>query len=256
MGRHEQQPAPRPAHKFAPGNARFSLAPLILAGAILITYAVLRPTASTQTLAAPPPTRPPAVALPVTRHAPSQASPAAEATHAVTAPSAGPVRPATSAPPARSGPDPVRPALLGAPAFDAYCQVTGQGTVQLVSANAYGWHCSADNGIGDDATAVCAWTYHRPVSGVASSVPDFYDPHTWQCWSVTRQIQPPDFSGYCLAAGHGAVQLSSPDAYGWHCADGSGIDAGLACEWTNRSTPVMVARFQNFYDSQSWQCWD
>jgi hypothetical protein len=72
---------------------------------------------------------------------------------------------------------------LGAPNFDGYCQATSQGAVTLVSDNAYGWHCSADNGTGDDANAVCAWTYGLATGQVTNQFQDFYDPNSWKCWA-------------------------------------------------------------------------
>jgi hypothetical protein len=127
--------------------------------------------------------------------------------------------------------------------------------VTLVSAYyAYGWHCTSPTSTGDDAEAVCEWTYNLSASQVTNRVTDFYNPSTWQCWRITRQVSPPDWNGYCQATGHGAVSLTSNDAYGWHCADGSGIDIDAACEWTNGTTPE-VGRFQDFYDPRSWQCW-
>jgi hypothetical protein len=52
------------------------------------------------------------------------------------------------------------PTLFGAPDFAGYCQATGQGGVRLNANNAYGWQCTAASSLGDDATAVCAWTFH------------------------------------------------------------------------------------------------
>lgn len=72
---------------------------------------------------------------------------------------------------------------LGMPDFNGYCSATGQGTARLVSQNAYGWRCSADNGTGDDANAVCAWTYRYSSSRVTNRFQDFYDPNSWQCWA-------------------------------------------------------------------------
>lgn len=62
------------------------------------------------------------------------------------------------------------------------------GATLLAAYHAYGWHCVADNGKGDDAEAVCAWTFHLPSSQVTNTVQDFNDPYTWQCWRVTREL--------------------------------------------------------------------
>jgi hypothetical protein len=156
--------------------------------------------------------------------------------------------PRPAPPPARAS-RPATPTLLGAPDFDGYCRHTRQGSVRLIGADhAYGWRCSAATSTGDDAEAVCAWTYYLPASEVTNTVRDFYNPRTWQCWRVTRQLRPPDWTRYCQVTGHGPATLASQDdAYGWHCADGSGIDADAACAWTNRASSS-VSRFQDFYD--------
>ncbi|MEU5599242.1 serine/threonine-protein kinase [Streptomyces sp. NPDC020298] len=148
------------------------------------------------------------------------------------------------------------PHLLGAPDFDGYCRATGQGAAKLVANNAYGWHCSADNGTGDDAEAVCAWTYNTPTTQVTNRVADFNNPHTWQCWHATRELGPLDFNAYCTATGHpGATYTSGRYAYGWYCTSTStGIDTQAACQALYHSSPP-VSRFQNFYDKNSWQCW-
>ncbi|MFG3208030.1 serine/threonine-protein kinase [Streptomyces sp. NPDC048192] len=148
------------------------------------------------------------------------------------------------------------PRLLGTPDFDGYCRATGQGPVRLTANNAYGWRCSADNGTGDDAEAVCAWTYHTSTDQVTNRVTDFNDPHTWQCWHATRELGPLDFNAYCTATGHpGATYTSGRYAYGWYCTGSStAIDTQAACQTIYHSTPP-VSRFQNFYDKDSWQCW-
>jgi serine/threonine protein kinase/transcriptional regulator with XRE-family HTH domain len=237
-------------------TVRFGLAPLILAGAILVTFTILHNTGSNQGSGLTPATTAPSVSQPTSDTTPGKShpppTPAASAeSQAPNSPTHPPPRPAAPAP----QPAPQPATLLGAPDFNGYCQATGQGPVQLISADyAYGWRCSADNGIGDDAEAVCEWTDQLPASQVTNRVQDFYDPHSWQCWRITSQLGPPDWNGYCQATGHGAASLTSNNAYGWHCADGSGIDANAACEWTN-GTSVMISRFQSFYDPRSWQCW-
>ncbi|WOP38585.1 protein kinase [Streptomyces sp. Li-HN-5-13] len=146
--------------------------------------------------------------------------------------------------------------LLGAPDFDGYCQATGQGPVKLVTNNAYGWRCSADNGTGDDAEAVCAWTYNTPTAEVTNRVADFNNPNTWQCWHATHELGPLDFNAYCTATGHpGSTYASGRYAYGWYCTGSSaGIDTQAACATLYGSSPP-VSRFQDFYDKDSWQCW-
>lgn len=114
------------------------------------------------------------------------------------------------------------PRLLGAPDFSGYCQATGQGPVKLIANNAYGWRCSSDNGTGDDAEAVCAWTYNTTTGQVTNRVTDFNNPHTWQCWHATRELGPLDFNAYCTATGHpGATYTSGRYAYGWYCTGSS-----------------------------------
>lgn len=208
-------------------RVQFGLAPLLLAGAIIISYAIIRDSGTTRT------GTPTAARSSVSMNVPGAGGSAAGG-HAET------------------------PFLLGAPNFGGYCQHTRQGDVALLAAyHAYGWHCVADNGKGDDAEAVCAWTFHLPPSQVTNTVQDFNDPYTWQCWRVTRELSAPDWTGYCQYNGHGAAQLTgndASDAYGWRCSDGTAVSATAACEWTNHTTPL-VSRFQDFWDPETWQCW-
>ena len=148
----------------------------------------------------------------------------------------------------------ITPALLGQPNFDGYCQATGQGPVQLVSDNAYGWHCSADNGTGDDAKAVCDWTFG--ISDTTNRVSDFYDPNSWQCWRATRELGSVNFTAYCQAIGYpSAYYVNGRDAYGWYCTnDQNALDLQDACLKLFGSSPP-ISRFQDFYDQNSWQCW-
>jgi serine/threonine protein kinase len=148
----------------------------------------------------------------------------------------------------------VTPALLGRPDFNGYCQATGQGAVTLVANNAYGWHCSADNGTGDDAEAVCGWTFS--TTKVTNRVANFNDPTSWQCWRANRRLGALDFNAYCVDTGRsGAYTVPSKNAYGWFCnGSTSGIDAQAACSLLYGSDPA-ISRFQNFYNLNSWECW-
>ncbi|WP_163513657.1 serine/threonine-protein kinase [Fodinicola acaciae] len=161
---------------------------------------------------------------------------------------------ASSPPPSSSPPARVAVVQLGAPDFDGYCRATGQGAVKLVANNAYGWRCSTDNGTGDDAQAVCAWTYHS--RHLTNRVADFSDPHSWQCWQANGKLGRLDFSAYCRATGHsGATYVQGRDAYGWYCANASdGIDGQSACRLTYHNSSA-ISRFQDFYDKDSWECW-
>ncbi|GAA2165000.1 hypothetical protein GCM10009727_83170 [Actinomadura napierensis] len=108
-------------------------------------------------------------------------------------------------------------ALLGAPDFDGYCTATRQGHVELVRNDAYGWHCTSDNGTGDDAQAVCAWTYG--TDQLTNRVADFNNPHSWECWHTrTGRLGSLNFNRYCQITGHhSATYVQGRDAYGWYC---------------------------------------
>jgi len=159
-----------------------------------------------------------------------------------------------SAPPQQSYPVPV---LLGTPNWNGYCEATGQGPVTLVTADyGYGWHCTKATTLGDDANAVCAWTFNQPASQTTNSITNFYDPNSWDCWAGGTEIKAPDWNGYCLAHGLGKAVLTQSNAYGWYCANsGNGLSDNAVCEWTNGASTLVVGRFENFYDSSSWQCW-
>jgi hypothetical protein len=154
--------------------------------------------------------------------------------------------------PSTAGPVTVR--LLGAPDFAGYCAATGQGALRLVTDDAYGWRCASDNGTGDDAQAVCEWTFHSEK--ITNRVADFTDPDSWQCWRANRRLGSIDFAAYCRQTGHpGVSYLNGRYAYGWYCTGtAAGIDAQDACRRLF-GTPSPVSRFQNFYDRNSWECW-
>jgi hypothetical protein len=193
------------------------------------TPPVVSSTPATRPATSPPATSPPAIAAPPTGSPPVTGQPA---------------------------PLPV-PTLLGAPDFNGYCQATGQGPVHLVSTwYAYGWWCTKPTSTGDDAGAVCSWTFRLPLDEVTNTLTNFYDPGTWQCWRAHRQLAAPDWNGYCAAQGWGQAQLTQQTAYGWHCSgNGAGLDDNTVCEWTNHASSLVLGRFQNFSDPRSWQCW-
>ncbi|MFL6118615.1 serine/threonine-protein kinase [Actinophytocola sp.] len=143
--------------------------------------------------------------------------------------------------------------LLGAPDWDGYCSATGQGRAELKGLGAYSWHCSGDNGIGDDGDAVCDWTYQTQTT---NRIRNFNDPNSWECWRATAKLGPLDFNAYCVLLGHaGARYDGDGTAYGWHCiGDTAGLDAQDACRQLYGSDPP-ISRFQNFYDKDSWECW-
>ena len=184
----------------------------------------------------------------------------APASHGTTGITARPTAQRTGSPPSSQTAVPGRnrpaasPAMLGAPDWKGYCATAGHGTAQLTSDDAYGWHCT--DGAGIDGNAACAWTYGYSDNQAIGRIQDFYDQTSWQCWRVSRELGAPDFNGYCRATRQGAVQLTSDDAYGWHCADGAGIDGNAVCAWTYGRNPEQVTnRFEDFYDPNSWQCW-
>jgi hypothetical protein len=142
---------------------------------------------------------------------------------------------------------------LGAPDFNGYCHATGQGSVHLVANNAYGWHCAADNGAGDNAQAVCAWTFH--TTHLTNRIANFNDPTSWQCWQTNGKLGPLNFTTYCQQTGHPGAITTGTTAYSWYCTgDPNGIDAQAACRQLYH-VPVAVSRFQNYYDPNTWECW-
>ena len=149
----------------------------------------------------------------------------------------------------------VTPMQLNPPDFNGYCQATGQGAVQLLANNAYGWHCSGDNGTGDDAEAVCEWS-NGGTTQVTNRIGNFNDPNSWQCWAANGQLGPIDWNSYCQDKGWGqALDAGKNNAYTWYCTGSSAaLDAQDACAVLYGSDPP-ISRFQNFYDKNSWQCW-
>jgi hypothetical protein len=151
MGRHERPQGARP-HRDPQFRPRFGLAPLILAGAIVISYAVLRASAST-TLMFAPPARPPAATSGI--HPPSDGA-------------SSPVRPpaAGAAPGSGEG-------QAGTGGFvSVACQFT-TGTVCDVN-------CRAGHGTQDGADVACSWVNHIGCA-LVSHIPDLHDFSSWQC---------------------------------------------------------------------------
>jgi hypothetical protein len=152
MGRHKRPQGARP-YRDAQRRPRFGLAPLILAGAIVISYAVLRASAPA-TLMFAPPARPPA---------------ATSGIH----PGRGPVS------------SPARPAAAGlAPATGARQAGTGGAFVsvacQFTSGAVCGVNCRAGNGILDGAGVSCSWANHIGCA-LSSYFPDLHSFSSWQC---------------------------------------------------------------------------
>jgi hypothetical protein len=250
MGRHELRSHRAKGTPDAPPKwaaNRLALAPLLMLGSVIAALTIISQMGQSSassimiTPASPPPVAA-SLGLPDNGQSPST-PPRAE--------SAAPRAPAHSPTPQSAT---TAVALLGPPDFDGYCRSTGQGGVRLVSGDAYGWRCVADNGTGDNAQAVCTWTYH--AANVTNRVADFNNPSTWQCWRVTRKLGPLDFAAYCRSTGHsGAYNIANRYAYGWYCTDDPrGIDATDACRRLY-GVAKPVSRFQNFYDKSSWECW-
>jgi transcriptional regulator with XRE-family HTH domain len=241
---------------------RMGMAPIILAAAAITAYSVLLPASQNHTQIVPPH---PAPVISVPRPSVTAHRAAAAPRHSIrSSPSPHPVRTTPQgtgggAVPRQGGlrPAPGSLAFLGAPGWNGYCEATGHGTVVRTGTDAYGWHCADGSGI--DGNAACAWTYGYDLGQVIGRIQDFYDPQSWQCWRVSRELGAPDFNGYCVVTGQGAVQLiSSSNAYGWHCShdNGTGDDANAVCAWTyGYSTSQVTNRFTDFYDPDSWQCW-
>lgn len=224
-------PSPRPQTRRKTSvtfrRVRFGLAPLILAGTIIIINTILM-SAQTPTVSLPPPSHHPSAPMHPPRTAPGV-----------------PV------------PRPAAPHLLGTPDYQDYCRATDQGHLEhLAGRYAYGWHCSGvTKAVGDGTQAVCAWTFrdlHLPASQITTRITSFYAAQPWQCWQVTRQLSPPNWDGYCRAYLH-QVATHTSNVYGWACAGGFLLNPAAVCEWTNHTTTI--SRFRYFYNPSSWECW-
>ena len=244
-------------------RVRIGLAPLLLILAIATVAAMTIHGAPTRLDTAPPPTTgttPSVIQSPSISPDPAlSVSPSASGTAATSLPNqaeSDSSSPQSNADQQRNAPQLTggASAQLGSPNFDGYCQATGQGSVQLVANNAYGWRCSGDNGTGDDAEAVCQWTFG--TTQIANRVANFNDPHSWQCWASTGELGTLDWNAYCQDKGWGdAVDSGTNNAYTWTCSGNSNaLDSQDACLTLYRSNPS-ISRFQNFYDKNSWQCW-
>jgi hypothetical protein len=68
-----------------------------------------------------------------------------------------------------------------------------------------------------------------------------------------------DLAGYCRTHGFTGVSLDGVTAYDWHCrrspATRSSMSVIEVCRWQYR-TATATARYDDFHDPYSWQCWD
>lgn len=240
-------------------RARTGLAPLLVFLAVAVGAVALHLHVSPAGRGTPPPARSATLASAQARDIPPNSAPSPS-------PSASPptstLTPSSSPPPAPADPpimasvpaDQVLPRLLGQPDFNGYCQATGQSSAYLTRTDAYGWTCSAATSTGDDAQAVCAWTYH--TTRVTNRIVNFNDPHSWQCWAANGELGPIDWNTYCRDQGWGqAVDTGADNVYTWSCtATSTALDAQDACRVLYGSAQP-ISRFQDYYDKNSWQCW-
>lgn len=67
-----------------------------------------------------------------------------------------------------------------------------------------------------------------------------------------------DMSGYCHSEGYAGVSLDGRTAYDWHCTRAPNVKSGISvtesCRWKYHDAKA-VARYDNFHDPSSWQCW-
>ena len=152
MGRHERPQRARP-HRDPQRRPRFGLAPLILAGAIVISYAVVRGSSST-TLMLAPSGRPPA---------------AVSGIHPVRGPASPP---AHSAAPKAAPVGRARQAGTGGGFVSAACQFTS-GTV-------CGVNCRVGNDTQDGAGVACSWVNHIVCALLSHSL-DLHGFSSWEC---------------------------------------------------------------------------
>src|SRR5262249_38256126 len=65
--------------------------------------------------------------------------------------------------------------------------------------------------------AVCRWTFG--TARAIDVITDFYDPDSWQCWQVSRELGRLDFAAYCRETGHADALLVRQDPHGGYCTD-------------------------------------
>jgi hypothetical protein len=151
------------------------------------------------------------------------------------------------------------PQQFGGLDLGAYCRSIGYSDAVLTGSTAYDWHCVAGDGSRHDLTfeAACRWTYGADA---VDRIGSFKDPVSVGCWRVTATVITPAINDYCVSTGHSAAALLGTTAYDWHCVNYSRVDPvyfdvslPAVCQYTVGNSAT-VDRFNNFYDSRSWQC--
>jgi hypothetical protein len=68
-----------------------------------------------------------------------------------------------------------------------------------------------------------------------------------------------DLARYCRIHEQAAVSLDGTTAYDWHCTQPPAVKTSLSvielCRWQYGS-PTATARYDDFHNPYSWQCWD
>jgi hypothetical protein len=68
-----------------------------------------------------------------------------------------------------------------------------------------------------------------------------------------------DLARYCQMHEHAEASLDGTTAYDWHCTRPPALKISLSvidlCRWQYRS-PSATARYDDFHNPYSWQCWD
>lgn len=82
-------------------------------------------------------------------------------------------------------------------------------------------------------------------------------PGTATAASLFRVVDQEHLDGFCRSQGAGGATLVAPNAYGWQCTGGAGVDMDALCRgWVGEGIP-QISRLTDFNNPyQGWECWN
>ncbi|MBP2326684.1 nitroimidazol reductase NimA-like FMN-containing flavoprotein (pyridoxamine 5'-phosphate oxidase superfamily) [Kibdelosporangium banguiense] len=140
--------------------------------------------------------------------------------------------------------------------LDTYCRSTGNISATTVGSTAYDWRCVTPQGqlVPISMTDVCR--VQRGADTIDRTY-NFFSTGSWECWRTGGNLGGLDLNRHCRSTGNLSATTVGSTAYDWRCVTPQGqlvpISMTNACQ-TQRGINS-IDRFNNFYNSSSWECW-
>lgn len=158
---------------------------------------------------------------------------------------------------------PQQPRQLGGIDWARWCQSAGFVRASLDQQNGYGWFCVDGQGgrHGIDTFEACERQYGLPDGLAIGQLTNYFDPNSWICWRINRQLGALTESGFrswCRSAGYVDIRLNGSTAYDWDCVDSEGRFGGPDTRESCRfiySSPAAIEVLVNYFDPAGWRCY-